>query len=107
MAFPGFISVYVTKMQPNCSSTRYLVHLIEIGLAVTRSKSGLKTSFPYSFQPLKMVLVKGLGLIELQETSFGKQVNISDDIIDLLILHLKAQLSLPFGIKRQRNKHNT
>lgn len=54
-----------------------------------------------------MVSVKGLGLIERQETSFGKQVNISDDITYLLMLHLKALLSLPFGIKRQRNKHNT
>lgn len=37
-----------------------------------------------------MVLVKGLGLITLQEASLWKQVNISDDVIALETLYLKA-----------------
>lgn len=54
-----------------------------------------------------MVLVKGLGLIELQETSFGKQVNISDDIKDLLMLHPKALLKSHFLLASNDKETNT
>lgn len=35
-------------------------------------------------------MVLGLGLITLQEASFWKEVNISDDVIALVMLYLKA-----------------
>lgn len=60
-----------------------------------------------------MVLVKGLGLIALQETSFENKLPFllffwgGGDVRDLLVLHLWA-VTKPhslLALKRQRNKH--